>query len=261
MRRSAGIILLVCALAGLSHETRALDLSMMTDAQLGRAFRESMLDEGFFGGLKTKLGSLFSGAKKVANTLGISPDKVVEKVTAAKDVLCGEKIANLVASAQSGNSVIANFVKKQYSNIQNIATAGCQRAFSSVGNLVVQQNPKLENTIENAVVCAQISGENMCADAVGCEWYEYAGWFSAKKKQEGCYRVPCKERAAESAYAHDNADRMKELCEKPVYQNMFEDKMDTDSIGAAGMTEEQAATVNEGRPLVCEYDDANKRCK
>lgn len=259
MRRAAGIILLVCALAGLSHETRALDLSMMTDAQLGRAFRESMLDEGFFGGLKTKLGSLFSGAKKVANTLGISPDKVVEKVTAAKDVLCGEKIANLVASAQSGNSVIANFVKKQYSNIQNIATAGCQRAFSSVGNLVVQQNPKLENTIENAVVCAQISGENMCADAVGCKWYadNEVGTLT-----EGCYRVPCNQRAAESAYDnHEKADRMKEFCEKPVYQNMFEDAKDTGTIGAGGMTPVQAATVNEGRPLVCEYDAATNACK
>jgi len=260
MRRSAGIILLVCALAGLSHETRALDLSMMTDAQLGRAFRESMLDEGFFGGLKTKLGSLFSGAKKVANTLGISPDKVVEKVTAAKDVLCGEKIANLVASAQSGNSVIANFVKKQYSNIQNIATAGCQRAFSSVGNLVVQQNPKLENTIENAVVCAQISGTNMCADAVGCTWYEY-GSTELPGKPEGCYRVPCDKRAAKSAYDnHDNADRMKEFCEKPVYQNMFEDEKDIAFAGGV-MTALQAATDNEGRPLVCEFDDVTKRCK
>jgi hypothetical protein len=224
-----------------------------------------MLDEGFFGGLKTKLGSLFSGAKKVANTLGISPDKVVEKVTAAKDVLCGEKIANLVASAQSGNSVIANFVKKQYSNIQNIATAGCQRAFNSVGNLVVQQNPKLENTIENAVVCAQISGKNMCADAVGCKWYEdgnavYAQLVAADKS-EGCYRVPCNERADESEYdKHDNADRMKEFCEKPVYQNMFEDEKDTATFAGGRMNAFQAATDNEGRPLVCRYNAATNGC-
>lgn len=270
MRRAAGIILLVCALAGLSHETRALDLSTMTDAQLGRAFRESMHNEGFFGGLKSKLGSLFSGAKKVANTLGITPQIVVDKVNNVKDVLCGEKVTNMVATtaskAQSGSSVLGNFIKNHLSSIKDVATSGCKRAFSSVSSLVVQENPRLKNMMEHAVICGQVSGEDMCKDAIGCDWYNTT-WASdeeiptAENPEKGCYRVPCDMRADSSEFDnHGKPERMKEFCERPVYQNLVQDEKENRNVTGA-MSRKDAATLYEGRPLICIVNsDDNQTC-
>lgn len=269
MRRAAGIILLVCALAGLSHETRALDLSTMTDAQLGRAFRESMHNEGFFGGLKSKLGSLFSGAKKVANTLGITPQIVVDKVNNVKDVLCGEKVTNMVATtaskAQSGSSVLGNFIKNHLSSIKDVATSGCKRAFSSVSSLVVQENPRLKNMMEHAVICGQVSGEDMCKDAIGCKWYNTTSTGAAEDldlPEKGCYRVPCIHRADESEFDNSGKpERMKEFCERPVYQNLVQDETESTSVTGTDLSLGQAATLYEGRPLICRVNsDDNTTC-
>lgn len=200
---AVAIVALTC-----TKTTTALDLSTSTDAELGRAFRSAITDSSlplsFLTNAVGKAWKKFTAASEpLAKTLGVEPQKIVEKVENTGAKICASQIASKAFSLASNANAkgVSSFLGKIGTSAMGLFTDLCLNGFKNVKERVVKDNPQVSNALSDTIVCGgKATARERCDDydKRGCKW---------DTTTNGCVPCPCSDRFKVACFAESNVGK------------------------------------------------------
>lgn len=217
---AVAIVALTC-----TKTTTALDLSTSTDAELGRAFRSAITDSSlplsFLTNSVGKAWKKFTAASEpLAKTLGVEPQKIVEKVENTGAKICASQIAsNAFSLASNANAKgVSSFLGKIGTSAMGLFTDLCLNGFKNVKERVVKDNPQVSNVLSDTIVCGGNSTTKQ-----GCDHFDKRGckWDATN----GCFPCSCSERFSNDCYNSNDGAYLEEparnaFCAKTVVKTL-----------------------------------------
>jgi hypothetical protein len=218
---AVAIVALTC-----TKTTTALDLSTSTDAELGRAFRSAITDSSlplsFLTNAVGKAWKKFTAASEpLAKTLGVEPQKIVEKVENTGAKICASQIASKAFSLASNANAkgVSSFLGKIGTSAMGLFTDLCLNGFKNVKERVVKDNPQVSNALSDTIVCGgNATAQERCDDydKRGCKW----------DPPNGCVPCPCSDRFKDPCYNNTDTGAIlgelarDALCKKTVVKTL-----------------------------------------
>jgi hypothetical protein len=218
---AVAIVALTC-----TKTTTALDLSTSTDAELGRAFRSAITDSSlplsFLTNSVGKAWKKFTAASEpLAKTLGVEPQKIVEKVENTGAKICASQIASKAFSLASNANAkgVSSFLGKIGTSAMGLFTDLCLNGFKNVKERVVKDNPQVSNVLSDTIVCGG-SGTT----EKGCDHFDKRGckWEDATNE---CVPCSCSDRFKDACYKSKDGAYLEEparnaFCAKTVVKTL-----------------------------------------